>query len=72
MTQYPYASNVPPPVMPAVQQPMMEGYPPAALDFSQPFGAENMSEAWFGQQLLNLDWLEAPSMQQHHYTTQPV
>jgi len=45
---------------------MMEGYPPVSLDFTQPFGADNMSEAWFGQQLLNLDWLEAPAMPQYH------
>ena len=67
MTQYPYTSNVPPPVMPGVQQTMMDGYPPVNLDFTHPFGAENMSEAWFGQQLMNLDWLEAPNMTQQAY-----
>lgn len=27
------------------------------------FGAENLTEAWYGQQLINLDWLDFPQQQ---------
>lgn len=32
------------------------------LDDIDLFSADNISEAWFGQQLINLDWLELPQM----------
>lgn len=31
-------------------------------DIDLSFSADNMSEAWFGQQLINLDWLEMPQI----------
>ncbi|EME41620.1 C6 transcription factor-like protein [Dothistroma septosporum NZE10] len=40
-----------------------EVYPQINLDdIDLTFSADNMSEAWFGQQLTNLDWLEVPQM----------
>lgn len=32
------------------------------LDDIDLFSADNISEAWFGQQLINLDWLELPQI----------
>ena len=35
-------------------------WPDLSWDGSDPFGFNNISDAWFGQQLTNLDWLEIP------------
>lgn len=53
----------------SANKPAQNGLPTAAepdiyaqlnLDDIDLFSADNISEAWFGQQLINLDWLELP------------
>ena len=36
--------------------------PGFTLEDFDPFGLDNISDAWFGQQLTNLDWLELPEI----------
>lgn len=43
-----------------VQQDMP--WPELNFDGLDPFGFENISDAWFGQQIINLDWLELPEL----------
>lgn len=37
-----------------------ENYPQINLEELDLFSTDNISEAWYGQQLINLDWLEIP------------
>lgn len=37
-------------------------YPALNLDDPDLFSTDNISEAWYGQQLINLDWLEIPQL----------
>ncbi|KXT11592.1 hypothetical protein AC579_3123 [Pseudocercospora musae] len=42
--------------------PTAEMYPQLSLDDPELFSADNIAEAWYGQQLVNLDWLEIPNL----------
>ncbi|WPA98880.1 uncharacterized protein RHO25_003493 [Cercospora beticola] len=37
-------------------------YPAVNLDDADLFSTDNISDAWYGQQLVNLDWLEIPQL----------
>lgn len=40
----------------------MDLYPGLNLEDPNLFSTDNISEAWYGQQLINLDWLEIPQL----------
>lgn len=42
--------------------PTAEMYPQLSLDDPELFSTDNIAEAWYGQQLVNLDWLEIPNL----------
>jgi hypothetical protein len=60
----PDSNHTNPPPVPAEAPPTTFAvdavWPDFGYDGSDPFGFNNISDAWFGQQLPNLDWLEIP------------